>query len=112
MPPPMACKTVCKRVVVQFDSLSLGEGRGEGLARQVRNNSPGFSPLSRQATGQFFDGIDACEEFLDGLRAEARRKVCVVGICAPALTPPLSHVRTGDIGNRCPQTWVTHSTMA
>src|SRR2546423_14331878 len=35
---------------VQFASLSLWErAGGEGLARQVRNNSQGFSPFSRRA---------------------------------------------------------------
>ena len=75
--------------MVQFDSLlPLGEGWGEGLLREARNNSPGFSPLSRRATNQFFNAVDACEEFLNGLRAEARSNV-VVAVCAQALTVPL-----------------------
>jgi hypothetical protein len=53
----------------------------EGLVRQARNNSPGFSPFSRRATSQFFNAVDACEEFLNGLRAEARSNV-VVAVCA------------------------------
>src|SRR2546430_2646604 len=69
--------------------LPLGEGRGEGLVRQARNNSPGFSPFSRRATSQFFYAVDAWEEFLNGLRAEARSNV-VVAVCAQALTPTLS----------------------
>ena len=74
--------------MVQFDSLSLWEGRGEGLVRQSRNNSPGFSPFSRRATSQFFKAVDACKEFLNGLWAEARSNV-VVAVCAQALTPTL-----------------------
>ncbi|MDX6499807.1 MAG: hypothetical protein QOG23_3067, partial [Blastocatellia bacterium] len=38
---------------------------------------------------QFFNAVDACEEFLDGLRAEARGNV-VVAVCAQTLTPTLS----------------------
>ena len=64
----------------------LGEGRGEGLVQRARNNSPGFSPFSRRATSQFFYAVDAWEEFLNGLRAEARSNV-VVAVCAQALTP-------------------------
>ena len=64
------------------------EGRGEGLVRQAWNNSSGFSPLSRR------DPISSStplmrEEFLNGLRAEARGNV-VVAVCAQALTPTLS----------------------
>src|SRR5947207_4102250 len=50
--------------------LPLGEGRGEGLVRQARNNSQGFSSLN-------------------GLRAEARSTV-VNAVWAQALTPTLS----------------------
>ena len=39
--------------------LPLGEGRGEGLGRQARINAPGFSPLSRRATSEFFNAVDA-----------------------------------------------------
>src|SRR6266516_7680260 len=77
------------QVVVQFSlPLPLGEGRGEGLVRQARNNSAGFSPLSRLATSQFFNAA-ACQEFLNELRAEARSDV-VFAICAQPLTPTLS----------------------
>jgi len=52
-----------RRGVVPFGSLShFGEGRGEGLARNAQNNSPGFSPLSRTTTtGQFFNHVDAAK---------------------------------------------------
>ncbi|MDX6501350.1 MAG: hypothetical protein QOG23_4610 [Blastocatellia bacterium] len=80
--------TLCRSGTVWLP-LPLGEGRGEGLVRQARDNSPGFSPFSRRATSQFFNAIDACEEFLNGLRAEARSNV-VVAVCAQALTPTLS----------------------
>ncbi|MDX6500599.1 MAG: hypothetical protein QOG23_3859 [Blastocatellia bacterium] len=72
--------------------LPLGEGRGEGLVRQARNNSPGFSPFSIGATSQFFNAVDAGEEFLNGLRPEARSNV-VDAVCAQALTPTLSKGR-------------------
>jgi glycosyltransferase involved in cell wall biosynthesis len=39
--------------------LPLGEGRGEGLARQARNTSPGFSQLSSRATNEIFNAVDA-----------------------------------------------------
>jgi hypothetical protein len=39
----------------------LREGRGEGLVRQARNNSPGFSPLSRRAISQFFNAVHAAK---------------------------------------------------
>src|SRR6266516_1290291 len=75
------------QVVVQFSlPLPLGEGRGEGLVWQARNNSPGFSP---RAASRFFNAVHVCEEFLNGLRAEARSKIVVV-ICAQALTLTLS----------------------
>src|SRR3989440_2578480 len=67
----------------------LGEGRGEGLVQRARNNSPGFSPFSRRATSQFFYAVDVGEEFLNGLRTEARSNV-VVAVWAQALTPTLS----------------------
>ena len=41
--------------------LPLGEGWGEGLVRQARNNSQGFSPLSRRATSQFFNAVYAAK---------------------------------------------------
>src|SRR6266516_2809619 len=79
------------QVVVQFSlPLPLGEGRGEGLVRQARNNSPGFSP---RAASRFFNAVHVCEEFLNGLRAEARSKV-VIAICAQALTLTLPQRET------------------
>src|SRR5712692_1681619 len=67
--------------------LPLGEGRGEGLVGQARNDSPGFSPFSRRATSQFFNAGDACEEFLDGLRAEARSNLWLQFALRPSPQP-------------------------
>jgi hypothetical protein len=84
-------------VRVKFDSLSRWESVGmKALGREARNNSPGFSPLSRQATSQFVKAVDACEEFLNGLRAEARSNV-VVAICAQALSPSLSQRKSQTV---------------
>jgi hypothetical protein len=69
-------------------TLLLGEGRGECLVQQARNNSPGFSPFSRRATSQFFNARDAGEGILNGLRAEAGSNV-VIAVCTQALTPAL-----------------------
>ena len=74
--------------VVEFaPSPFLGEGRGEGLVQQARNNSPGFSPLSSRATSQCFNTADAAKNSLTDLRAEARRTI-VVAVSAQALSPP------------------------
>jgi hypothetical protein len=73
-------------VVGQLDSLSLWERAGvRALVREARNNSPGFSPLSRRVASQLVKAFDAGEEFLNGFRAEARSNV-VVAICAKALS--------------------------
>src|SRR2546421_9295982 len=68
----------------------LGEGRGEGLVRRTRINSPGFSPLSRTSHQSIPSAVHVCEEFLNGLRAEARSNV-VVAVCAQALTVQAGH---------------------
>src|SRR2546430_13304440 len=77
--------------------LPLGEGRGEGLVRQARNNSPGFSPFSKRATSQFFYAVDAWEEFLNGLRAEARSNVVVAVWRSGPHPDPLPKGEGGDL---------------
>jgi len=48
------------RVALQFASLSLGEGWGEGLSANCKHNVvAGFSP---QSTKEFFASIDSVEE--------------------------------------------------
>ncbi|MDX6306589.1 MAG: hypothetical protein QOI77_3558 [Blastocatellia bacterium] len=83
------CATSCDfMLVVQFASLSLWERAGvRAQYGKARNNSPGFSPFSRGDTSQFFNAVDACEEFLNGLRAEARGNVVVEFAHRPSPQP-------------------------